>query len=122
MKREKMGRPLDYDNNLKLKVARDYLTGNLSYRELAAGYGLEAQTVRYFVKWYRRRYKEKPGAAVQATDDVCGQEQQSIGKAVHKALEEANLKITGLEMLIENAQKELGIDIVKKYGTKQSWK
>jgi hypothetical protein len=36
-----------------------------------------------------------------------------------KQLKDANLKVTGLEMLIETAQKELGIDIVKKPGTKQ---
>ena len=36
-----------------------------------------------------------------------------------KALKEANLKIAALEMLIENAGKELGVDLVKKLGTKQ---
>jgi len=43
-------------------------------------------------------------------------------KQLSKQLQEANLKIAGLEMLIETAQKELGVDIVKKYGTKQSLK
>jgi hypothetical protein len=37
-----------------------------------------------------------------------------------KQLKEANLKIAGLEMLIETAHKELGVDMVKKPGTKQS--
>jgi hypothetical protein len=39
-----------------------------------------------------------------------------------KALKEAHLKIAALEMLIENAGKELGVDLVKKPGTKQSGK
>ena len=34
-------------------------------------------------------------------------------------LKEANLKVTALEMLIENASKELGVDLIKKFGTKQ---
>ena len=40
-------------------------------------------------------------------------------KQLLKQLKDANLKVAGLEMLIESAQKELGIDIVKKSGTKQ---
>ena len=32
---------------------------------------------------------------------------------------DGNLKIIALQMLIENASKELGVDIVKKFGTKQ---
>jgi hypothetical protein len=43
-------------------------------------------------------------------------------KELSQQLKEANLKIAGLQMLIEIAQKELGIDIVKKPGTKQSSK
>jgi len=37
-------------------------------------------------------------------------------------LREANIRITALEMMIKNAEQELGIDIVKKSGTKQQGK
>lgn len=40
-------------------------------------------------------------------------------QSLAKQLKEANLKIAGLQILIETAQKELGIDIAKKPGTKQ---
>jgi len=39
---------------------------------------------------------------------------------ISKQLKQANLKIAGLEMLIETVQKELGVDFVKKPGTKRS--
>jgi hypothetical protein len=42
-----------------------------------------------------------------------------MNHAVNRELTEANLKITALQMLIENASEELGVDLVKKFGTKQ---
>ena len=38
---------------------------------------------------------------------------------LEEKLKAANLKITALEIMIEKANKELDIDIVKKSGTKQ---
>ena len=66
--------------------------------------------------WYRKNYPE--GIEADHPDDQ--QETLEKGNEISKQLKEANLKIAGLEMLIENAQKELGIDIRKKLGTKQS--
>jgi hypothetical protein len=43
-------------------------------------------------------------------------------KSLTHQLKDANLRIAGLEMMIEIAQKELGIDIRKKSGTKRSQK
>ena len=84
---------------------------------MAKKYGLQgAETVSWFVKWYKRNYAE----AVQQpckTEDV--ESDNLSSKQMSKHLKQANLKIAGLEMLIETAQKELGIDIVKKPGTKQ---
>ena len=41
---------------------------------------------------------------------------------LEEKLKAANLKITALEIMIEKANKELDIDIVKKSGTKQPLK
>jgi transposase-like protein len=107
------GKPLVYDNSLKIAIAREYLTSDLGVGRLGAKYGLSASTVQYFVKWYRAKYPdnlipEETSVPLQSDTD--------------KALKEANLKIAALELLIENAGKELGIDLVKKLGTKQSGK
>lgn len=115
----KQGKVPIYESSLKIAVAREYLTSNLGYGRLAQKYGLNgAHVTREFVKWYKKRYPHGHEA----------QQQQALepkdvrDKQADKALQEANLKIEALETLLEIAQKELGIDIVKKFGTKQSMK
>lgn len=118
MKSKKSGRTPVYDNSLKIAVAREYLTSNLSYKELSVKYDLSTNTIAHFVSWYREHY---PGGVILEPPDtvLTGAENE---KQLSRQLKEANLKIAGLEMLIEIAQKELGIDIIKKPGTKQSSK
>ena len=117
MNTNKQGKPVTYENSFKIAIAREYLTGDLGYGALAKKYGLpDAGTISWFVKWYKRNYAEdveQPCKTEDAELDNLNSNQTS------KQLKEANLKIAGLEMLIETAQKELGIDIVKKPGTKQ---
>jgi hypothetical protein len=113
MNKLKQGMAPIYENSLKIAVAREYLTSDLGAGKLGLKYGLSKDTVKWFVKWYREKYPEgivpEEPAVPKPTD-------------ADKALKEANLKIAALEMLIENAGKELGIDLVKKLGTKQSGK
>lgn len=115
----KQGRAPIYESSLKIAVAREYLTSNLGYGKLAQKYGLNgASVVREFVKWYKKRYPQGHEQQPEQTLESKGVRD----KQVDKALQEANLKIEALETLIEIAQKELGVDIVKKFGTKQSMK
>lgn len=121
MNTNKQGRPPLYDNSLKIAIAREYLTGNLGYRALAEKYGIaSSETVHHFVRWYKKHY---PGS-LQSSDASFNNANiiTSEESDVTQQLREANLKIAGLEMLIEIAQKELGIDIIKKSGTKQPTK
>ncbi|MFL5748219.1 MAG: hypothetical protein ACJ751_26330 [Niastella sp.] len=115
----KQGRAPIYESSLKIAVAREYLTSNLGYGKLAQKYGLNGgSVVREFVKWYNKRYPQ--GHELQPQQTI--ESKRISDKQGYKALQEANLKIEALETLIEIAQKELGIDIVKKFGTKQSMK
>ncbi len=110
------GREYVYDPALKIAIAQEYFTSDLGYTKLAHKYGLPGQaTVRYFVIWYKKKYPE--GLVADSTIV----ENQS-DKQLSQETKEANLKVIALQMLIENASKELGIDLVKKYGTKQSKK
>ena len=104
-----------YEESLKIAIARDYLTGTLSYSQIAKKYNLPSgDTARYFVSWY------KVWAAKNETEpELLPPVQQSYEKDLEKQLREANIRITALEMMIKNAEQELGIDIVKKSGTKQ---
>ena len=114
MKKSKsIGGPVTYENSIKIAIAREHVTSDLGYQKLAAKHGLSKATVQYFVKWYRAKYPD--GIVPPDTPN-------SKPNDTDKALKEANLKIAALEMLIENAGRELGVDLVKKHGTKPSRK
>lgn len=103
-KRKNVGK---YASQLKIAVAREYLTSDLGYKGLGIKYGISKSSVCDFVKWYREKYGD-------------GIVEGPVAVGVDKTpMEEADLKITALEMLIANASKELGVDLVKKFGTKQ---
>jgi transposase-like protein len=111
----KLGRKPVHDPAFKVAVARDYLTSSLGYGAIAQKYGLHSiSTVRFFVKWYKKQNPNELDSAARASGKTQLKED--------KPLQQANLKITALEMLIEEASKELGIDLVKKFGTRQSKK
>ena len=108
------GRTPLYDSVFKLSIAREYLTSSLGYGALARKYGLKISTVRFFVRWYRVKEVLLTEAKGSATPPP------SEPKADEAA--EVNLKVTALELLIQTASKELGVDLVKKFGTKPSAK
>lgn len=113
---KKQGKPVIHDPAFKIAVAREYLTSPLGVKKLAEKYGLRSgATVRFFVKWYKEKYPD--GIIGNAPT---GDKESASG--TDNSLKEANLKIAALEMLIEEASKELGIDLVKKFGTKRSKK
>ena len=119
MNTKKQGRKPIYDNSFKIALAREYLTSDLGYGALASKYGLPSPvTVRHFVNWYKKKYSDSIEDTLQPNKEVTSPMEDP--KQLLVELKEANLKIAGLEMLIEIAQKELGIDITKKSGTKQS--
>jgi transposase-like protein len=114
---KKQGKGLLYDPSFKVAVAREYLSSSLGYGRLAAKHNLPgARTVRSFVEWYKTKYQEEPVGQTQSSGSPAVDVQTS------RELKDANLKIAALETLIEVAKKELGIDIVKKFGARQSRK
>ena len=118
MNTNKQGKTPIYDASFKIAVAREYLTGNLGYGALAKKYGLPgADNVKWFVKWYKNN--EALTSSIPA-DKTLNTAVEATEKQLSLQLKEAHLKIAALEMLIQNAQKELGVDIIKKPGTKQS--
>ena len=112
----KAGRTSKYAAAFKITVAREYLTSSLGYGEIAKKYGIARPTIVFFVKWYRKKYPD--GVIIEKAEGTSEQRPMPLAKE----LKQANLKISGLEMLIEIAEKELGIDIIKKFGAKQSKK
>ena len=120
MQKKKGGRKSTYDESLKIAVARDYLTGNLSHRQIAEKYNIAGgfETVRGFVKWYQKHFHFQLSEA-NNSPPCTEQEQSKTVKELEKELSDAHLKIAALEMMIKIAEKDLGIEIRKKPGTKQ---
>jgi len=115
-KGSKGGRLTTFDDSFKLLVARDYHTGNLSQTQIAKKYGLTQNNLFYFVSWYKRNYLEVSEEAQSSSETTAPEPELA------RQLAEAKLKITALELLLSNAEQELGVDIVKKSGTKRSVK
>jgi transposase-like protein len=110
-----------FDENFKIMVAREYLTGQLSYSQLARKYNLSGEhTPRYFVRWYQQWLQEHDLSGQQDIPLAVTSDEEK--QPLEKQLFEANLKITALELLIRTAEEALGIDIGKKSGTKRSVK
>ena len=120
-KKNKPGIVPVYDESLKIAVARDYLTGNLSASQVAEKYNLPNGTVvSYFVKGYKKNYGlelSQPVSSLPASNEQGADSQQQTN--INQELSDARLKIAALEIMIQIAEQELGIDIRKKSGTKQ---
>ena len=123
-RKNKPGGKAIYDESLKIAVARAYITGNLSFSQVAEKFKIAGvrEVVGGFVKWYRKHYQEELLSTNTSPPNLNkdnNTEQQKRVKELEKELSHANLKIAVLEIMIEIAEKELGIDIRKKPGTKQ---
>lgn len=125
VKRTKLGKR--YPEELKRKIAKEYLSGGVSYGVLAEEHRLKGKgVVQEFVKWYRRKCElsgenettmpEKQQA--EAVGDEPSLRQQI--KELQRQLTLAELKAEALETMINIAEEQLHIEIRKKSGAKQS--
>jgi len=131
MKR-KVGPPSIYADSLKITIARQYLSGEYSYGQLAEKYALNnAGVARAMVRWYQKHYgqdkiavaqKERITSVSTPVTSSAVAPKAIVNKDKDKQLQEALLKVEALELLIANAGKELGVDLIKKLGTKQPGK
>ena len=111
-----------YEDALKIAVAREYLKGELGYNKLARKYNLPNEfTAAYFVKWYQASLLAEQNLTPSPAADQ-GQQPPATSQeaALRKQLADAHLHIAALQTMIAIADKEFGISITKKPGTKQS--
>lgn len=121
MTKRKSGGQQVYSDSFKILVSREYLTGKLSYSQLAEKYNLPGEaTPRYFMKWYQKWESNLELEVPQVVDseDLGIKNEQEL----RDELFEANLKITALEILIKKAEELHGAGLVKKSGAKSSKK
>jgi len=106
---KKKKRTSKYDPKLRIAIAQEYLTTDLGYGSLAKKYGIAASTIKDFITWYKQKYTEGMEVPAAEASEVSNSEERT----------DSDLKVIALQLLIENASKELGVDLVKKFGTKQ---
>ncbi len=109
------------------KVVEDYLDGQQSMREVSDRYNLPNGSVSRWLKRFGADIESKNGTQevaltlmpeegkIEGLDELKKQNEELL-----KKLEHANLKVSGLEIMIDIAEQQLGVDIRKKSGTKQS--
>ena len=120
---KKVKRQNRYPNDLKRKVALEYLSGRFSHAVAAEEYGLKDKgVVKEFVKWYRRNYEIGPQNDAATMAKSKSTSSPSKDQELHKRIKELELKVEALETMIDIAEEQLHIDIRKKSGSQQSKK
>jgi len=116
-----------YPDDLKRKIAQEYLSGRFSYSVAAEEYGLRDKgVVKEFVKWFRRNNElgaintENPMSKKQAaTPDSRQLATEKRVKELEEQLHLSKLKVELLETMIDLAEDQLKIDIRKKSGSQR---
>lgn len=103
------------------RVVFELKTTDITFREVIEKYNING-THQMVAKWVKK-YGEDPDLEqkLDVADDQ-GKEAHATEREAELAreLKLAKLKILGLETLIDEASKEMGVDIRKKSGSKQS--
>ena len=94
----------------KQQVILEYLKGQESFKSIGMKYGINLRTVQGWVRAYRKVHPlEIPD--IVAPEDV---------KDLKKQLEHAQLRNELLEEMLRLSEQHTGIDLRKKFGTRQS--
>jgi len=102
------------NNKQEEQLHYDHVVNKLSYRKLALKYGVHFTTIGRILMARANKQEQKEKAPVTpepAGDDVV---------LLKEELRKARLKIELQEIMLDIASKELGVDIRKKPGTRQS--
>jgi len=120
----KGGKPFNYELAFIRKTVQDYLDGNETMTDVAKRYNVSGCSFKDWVRRHREGEKPFDSVALPAMPSNQLQTEQSNlqkqNEELLKKLEQANLKITGLEIMIDIAEEQLGVQIRKKSGTRQS--
>ena len=119
-----------YSEGLKRKIAKEYLSGKASYGILAEEHNLSNKgVVKEFVRWYKRQLELRPLNESQVKESGKNQKNEDVNlgdlekekelKDLRKKLTLSELKCEMFETMIDEAEKALPIDIIKKSGTNQ---
>ena len=94
----------------KQQIISEYLNGSDTFKALSLKYGVNGRTIQTWVRAFR---VNNPMQVITSTEpnDI---------KKLKKQLEDAKLKNELLEEMLRLSEEQTGLDLRKKYGTKQS--
>ena len=104
------------------RAAEAYLLEELTYKQITERFGIKRSAMGYWVAKFSDEILQTNviGMNTHAPQSKTATPCISPGESeLRKALENANMKITALQTMIQLAEEELGIKISKKSGTKQ---
>jgi transposase len=102
------------DKKQQSQIIYDHSVNGLTYRSLGKKYGISHSRIYRMIK---KRTKKKAG---QAEAEVKADNLPDEVKALKEKLRKAELKIELQDLIIDISSKELGVDLRKKHGTRQS--
>lgn len=97
-------------------IVAEYLTGDYSYRQLEAKYGIDFRKIHYWVSNYKGNIKPKK-KALKKEEPVSASFAEV--KQLQAELRKAKLHNEVLEEMLKLAEQLTGIELRKKFGTKR---
>ena len=111
----------DYSRGFRTYVVTEYFSGTISLSSIQQKYGLGSSLLSNWCHSFRRQFPlEKVNLKLMNEQER--REKASLErriKELEKKLEDERLRSLGYKTMIDVAERELGIDIEKKSGTKQ---
>ncbi|WP_146899706.1 hypothetical protein [Adhaeribacter aerolatus] len=111
----------NYPSAKKRKIVEELRSGMLTIRQSTKQYQVSVSILQDWSRWYYKTrllkyFRPNPSLLMEPTID---QLKQQLA-AAQAQLAQEKLKTTALETMISVAEKQLNIEIRKKYGSKQS--
>ena len=106
----------------KEEIVAEYLTGNISYRALGKKYDVPSRSICDWVMKYQGRLPSWREKEKRRKEKATGKKEQQLSndvKVLQKALRKSELKSELLEEMLKLSEEHTGIDLRKKFGTKQ---
>ena len=106
----------------KEEIIAEYLTGNISYRALGKKHGVPSRSICDWVMKYQGRLPSWSEKKKRRKEKATGKKDQELSNDVRilqKALRKSELKSELFEEMLKLSEEHTGIDLRKKFGTKQ---
>jgi transposase-like protein len=104
------------------EIIAEYLIGNISYRALGKKHGVPSRSICDWVMKYQGRLPSWKEKEKRRNEKVTGKKEIKLSndvKILQKALRKSELKSELFEEMLKLSEEHTGIDLRKKFGTKQ---